>query len=159
MESSAMRFSPISADLWVTREKQVWRAELVRPELEGRPPILMVIDVHARRRLLTVLTAALAEDIASALDRLCRRAGRPEEIWIDQGFEFCPALWRLSEQYGVTIVHIPPTPQWRAISEPIVRNLRRHISRKRHPTLTALNYHLKLWRQSYTPAARPHVNK
>ncbi|MHC2674470.1 transposase InsO family protein [Bradyrhizobium diazoefficiens] len=147
MHSSPQQTPSLAANHRPAGPNEVWCAEMMRPDLAGRPLILLIVDVHTRHPLLAV-PATSVEDIATTLDRLSRHSGRPKELRIDHALEFNPALRDWAHERGVRIVQGPPgAPQWKAVSEPIIRKLADHLSGKRFATLADLGHDLENWRQ------------
>lgn len=147
MHSSPQQTPSLAANHRPTGSNEVWCAEMMRPDLAGRPLVLLIVDAHTRHPLLAV-PATSVEDIATTLDRLSRHSGRPKELRIDHALEFNSALRAWAHGHGVSIVQVSPTaPQWKALTEPNARNLDDHLRGKRFPSLDDLGLELERWRQ------------
>lgn len=139
----------------VTQEGQAWRVECVKLDVGGKraPFIMLAIDIYTRQPQVAVVWSAAAKDVAAALDRLIRQWKPPQEIWIDNGFDDS-ALRYFSLQHRVAVVYTPPSPRWKALSAPIIRDLNAFLRDKPHPSLMALGHDIERWRQSYAAPAR-----
>jgi transposase InsO family protein len=151
-----MKFNPqpmakMAAAGMVVRPNEVWSIDVVRLDLGNRPFVVMVIDVHTRRLLAAVLTSATDEVVAATLERLARRSKRPDEIWIDDSFRLIET-W--AGQHGISVSYYRPTPQMRAISERVLRDLGSYLGDKSFASPMELGHAIERWRQSYV-AARP----
>lgn len=148
--------SPFMIDIaapQVTQEGQAWRVECVKLDLGGKraPFIMLAIDIYTRQPQVAVVWSAAAKDVAAALDRLIRQWKPPQEIWIDNGFD-ASALRHFSLQHRVAVVYTPPSPRWKALSEPIIRDLHAFFRDWRFSSLKDLSSGLQMWRQRYPTA-------
>jgi Integrase core domain len=132
----------------VTRQNQAWAVDFARLDLDLRPFVMLVTDVHTRRPLSATVSLTVPQDIADTLNRTIGRSGRPEEIWIDNGFEYHTTLLTLVEQHGITIIYCPMRQPWlKTISEPVLRDLGAFLCDKSFPSLTELGHDIERWRQ------------
>ena len=141
-----------------TRANQAWAIDFAVLDFAERPLVRLVVDVGTRRPLSATLTLAVDDDIAAGLDRLARRSGRPEQIWLDNQYEFCfGAAFRFwAEQHRISIIYVPmQMPQMKSLSQRLHGDLNAFLRDKRFPTLMELGHDIERWRQRYCAAAQP----
>jgi putative transposase len=111
-------------------------------------------EVHyTRRPLSATVTLAIAEDIAAGLGRLVKRAGCPQEIWLDHAYDvkFGP-LETWAERHRISITY-GSSLRTRGLSERPLRDLSAFLRGKSVPSLMELGHDVERWRQSYTATA------
>lgn len=122
---------------------------------------MLVVDVGTRRPLSATMSLAIADDVVATLERLARRSGYPQELWVDHGREdhFRP-IQTWSERHRITVTY-GPSRRTKAAAERPLRDLSASLRDKRFPTLLELGHEIERWRQSYAPAAPtiPDVNQ
>jgi hypothetical protein len=133
------------------RANQAWAVDLAILDLPHRPVVMLVIDVGTRLPLSATVTPTIAEGVVATLERLARRSKRPDEIWIGDSFRLIET-W--AGQHGISVSYYRPTPQMRAISERVLRDLGSYLGDKRFASPMELGHAIERWRQSYV-AARP----
>jgi transposase InsO family protein len=151
-------FMPTTHARQVTRPKEAWAIDFTTLDFADRPLLMLVVDVGTRRPLSATVSLPNAEDVTAALGRLVRQSGCPDQIWIDNHYEFRlgAALKSWAEQHRISITYVPMRmPQMRSLSELILRDLSVFLRDKRFPTLMELAHAIERWRQSYIGAARP----
>ena len=145
----------------VTRPNEAWMVDFALLDFVGRPLVMLVADVGTRRPLSATVSLQNAEDVAAALGRLVRPSGSPDQIWIDNHYEFRfgAALKSWAEQHRISITYVAMRmSQMRSLSEPILRNLSAFLRDKHFLPPMELGHTIERWRQSYTPVARPLPN-
>jgi hypothetical protein len=149
---------PNAAAQQFTRANQAWAIDFAVLDFAEGPLVRLVVDVGTRRPLSATLTLAVDDDIAAGLDRLARRSGRPEQIWLDNRYEFRfdPALRSWAERHSISIIYVPMRmPQMKSLSERLLGDLSAYLRDKRFPTLMELGHDIEHWRQRYCAAAQP----
>ncbi|WLA64924.1 DDE-type integrase/transposase/recombinase [Bradyrhizobium diazoefficiens] len=136
-----------------TRRNQAWAVDFAVLDAKGRPFVMIVVDVHTRLPLSATVSLGLADDFTAILDRLSRRLGFPEEIWIDGG-RHAQALQTWAEPHGISVAH-GPSPQIRAVTELRLRDLCMSLLRKGCASLMELGHEAERWRQSYPAIPKP----
>jgi transposase InsO family protein len=157
MKFNTAQSMPNMAARQVTRRNQAWAIDNARLDLGNRRPlIMMVVDVHSRLPLSLTVSPAVAGAIAKTLDRLVRRSGPLEDIWIyrDSGLELALRRWAKFHRIGITR---GPMPQMKTLAEPILSDLGAFLQHVRFPTRTQLGHGLERWRQRYT-AGTPSIS-
>jgi hypothetical protein len=147
----------MSRDHQLTCQNQAWAIEFAVLDLDCRPLLMMVVDVHAHTRFPLSATSSLAmpEDVVGMLERLVRRSGKPEEVWIDHGFGHGrAALQSWAEQYRIPI-NYGLTLQTRALTKPLLRDLAAFLRGNRFASLTELGNEIERWRASSPRPAPP----
>jgi hypothetical protein len=136
----------------VTRPNQAWAIDFALLDLPQKSIVMLVIDVGTRMPLsATTLTRAIAGNvIATTLDRLGRRLGKPEQIWMDYGFanNSGHALQKWARRRAV-LTHLGMIS---TVSERHFRSLGNCLRDKHFPTLVELGREMERWRQSYVAA-------
>jgi hypothetical protein len=156
MKFDNLSFTPNAPAHQVMRPNQAWAVDFAVLDFAERPLVRLVVDVGSRRPLSATLTLGVDDDIAAGLDRLARRSGRPEQIWLDNQYEFCfgAALRFWAGQHRISIIYVPmQMPQIKSLSERLHQDLNAFLRDKRFPTLMELGHDIERWRQSYTAAA------
>lgn len=140
----------MSPDRRLTCQNQAWAIEFAVLDLDCRPLLMMVIDVHAPTRLPLSATASLAmpEDVVGMLERLVRRSGKPEEVWIYYGFGHGrAALQSWAERHRI-LINYGPMLRTRALTKPLLRDLAASLRGNRFASLTELENEIERWRVS-----------
>jgi transposase InsO family protein len=147
-------FMPKKPARQMTRLNEAWAVDFMVLDCAHRPLVMLVVDVGTRRALSATVSLAIAEDVVATLERLVRRSGRPQEIWVDdgRGYRFHPVrVW--SERHGITVTY-GPSPRSKAVAERPLHHLRAHLHDKSFATLTELGHDIERWRQAYTAGIR-----
>jgi transposase InsO family protein len=152
MKSEIMKLKTSATALPATRRNQVWMMDIARLDVGSRlTSVMMVVDVHSRLPLSLTVSPAIAGAIAIAttLDRLVRRSGPLEDIWIyrDSGLELALRRWAKFHRIGITR---GPMPEMKTLAEPILSDLGAFLHDVRFPTRTQLGHGLEIWGQRYT---------
>jgi transposase InsO family protein len=150
MKSETMKLKTSATALRATRRNEVWMIDIARLDVGSRlTSVMMVVDVHSRLPLSLTVSPAIAGAIATTLDRLVRRSGPLEDIWIyrDSGLELALRRWAKFHWIGITR---GPMPQMKTLAEPILSDLGAFLHDVRFPTRTQLGHGLERWRQRYT---------
>jgi transposase InsO family protein len=160
MKSEIMKLKTSATALRATRRNQVWMIDIARLDVGSRlTSVMMVVDVHSRLPLSLTVSPAIAGAIAIAttLDRLVRRSGPLEDIWIyrDSGLELALRRWAKFHRIAITF---GPMLKAKALTEPIFRDLGAFLRGNLFSTHAKLGLGLEKWRQSYAAAARPLPN-
>src|ERR1700694_777318 len=100
MKFDTKRFIAKAAARQVTRQNQAWAIDFAMLDFADRPFVMLVVDVGTRRPLSATMSLVVVEDIIAMLERLVRRLGTPEQVWMDYSLaynsllfcEFHPAL-------------------------------------------------------------------
>ncbi|UFW43317.1 hypothetical protein [Bradyrhizobium sp. WSM471] len=137
-----------------TRRNQAWAIDIAMLDLDGRPIVTLVIDVHTRRPLSATVSSELSGAVTDGLDQLVRSFDRPEAIWLDyiHDHAFFPFLtW--ADRHGIPLVYGSP-PATSALANAVLRDLGAHLQNKPLTTLMDLGHQIERWRESYSLAAR-----
>ncbi|WP_168195535.1 transposase family protein [Bradyrhizobium sp. NAS80.1] len=112
-----------------------------------RPLVMLVVDVGTRRPLSATVSLAIADDDVATLERLARRAGYPQEIWVDRAreYHFRP-IQSWSPLHRITLIY-GPSPQTKSVAERLLRHLGGFLRDKHYPTLMELGHDIERWRQ------------
>jgi hypothetical protein len=143
----------------VTRRNQAWAIDIARFDLKNRVPfVMMVIEVHTRLPLSATVSPATHCAAATGLDRIVRRSGPPNEIWIDRSFE--PMIRAWAEQHRIAVTY-GQMLKVKSLAEPIFRDLGAFLRGNLFSNHAKLGLGVEKWRQSYAAAARslPNVNQ
>nr|WP_249782454.1 MULTISPECIES: DDE-type integrase/transposase/recombinase [unclassified Bradyrhizobium] len=158
-----MPFMSRTPALRETRPSETWAVDFMVLDFPSRPYVMLVADVGTRRPLSAAVSLVVIEDIIAALERLVRRSGRPEQIWMDHSLayrslmgDFHPALQAWARRHGISVT-ASPTPRTTAAAERLLRDLSTFLRDKRFPTLMELGHDIERWRQSYVAAADTHI--
>jgi hypothetical protein len=147
----------------VTRRNQAWEIDFAMLDRPHRPFVMLVIDVVTRRPLSATVSLMVVEDIVATLQRLVRRLGSPEQVWMSYGVSFVSydsrSLWDWAQQHRISLTRVPL--QTKTESERLFRDLSAFLRDKRHSTLVAVGHDIERWRQSYGAAVStvPNVNQ
>ena len=142
-----------------TRRNQAWAVDFAVLDANSRPFVMIVVDVHTRLPLSATVTPGIAEDVTATLGRLGRRSGVPNNIWLDRGLH-TRAIQNWTEANGISIA-CGPSPRIKAVTEPLLRDLRGYLHDNRFPALIELGHDIERWRQFYKTATPtvPNVNQ
>jgi len=146
----------------VTRPNEAWAIDFAILDFAQRPSVMLVVDVGTGRPLSATVSLVVAEDIVVVLDRLVRRSGSPEQVWMDYSISyntdqgcFHPSLHDWAKQNRIWLTH-DLMLQTRRVSERPLRKLEAFLRDKQFPTLIELGREIERWRQSYTAAPALH---
>lgn len=141
-----------------TRRNQAWAVDFAMLDVVHRPFVMMVADVGTRRPLSATVSLVVVEDIIIILERLVRRTGPPEQIWMDHNLaynsvlgDFHPALQAWAKDRRVLLTHDRMLRT--RVSERLFRDLSASMRGKSFPTLMELGHDIERWRQSYIAAS------
>jgi hypothetical protein len=136
------------------RPNEAWTIDCAMLDWPHRPLVMLVIDVATRRPLSATVSLMVVEDIVATLQRLVRRSGRPEQVWMCYGVSYdsydSRPLLDWAEQHRISLTRLPL--QTKSVSERPFWDLSAFLRDKRHSTLVALGHGIERWRQSYDPA-------
>lgn len=159
--------SPTSAALYATSHNEAWAIDFAMLDFAAKPLVMLVVDVRTRRPLSATVSHMAMEDIIIRLERLVRRSGRPERIWMDYSSayntiegHFHPSLQAWAQKHRISLTH-DRMLLTRRISERPLRDLSASLREKSFTTLMELGHDIERWRQSYHRVARtmPNVNQ
>jgi hypothetical protein len=139
------------------RPNEVWEVDFAMLNFADRPLVMLVVDVGTRCPLSATVSLAVVEDIVAMLERLVRRLGRPQEIWMTYGVSYDSYDGRFlrawAEQHRISLTRLPL--QTKSVAERLFCDLNAFLRDKRHSTLMAVGHEIERWRQSYVATARP----
>jgi hypothetical protein len=134
------------------RANRAWAVDFQVLDLPHRPMVMLVTDFGTRLPLGATVTLPMAEDVVATLERLAWRSKCPDEIWIGHSFRL---LETWAGQHGISVSYHSPTPQMKATSERLLRDLGSYFGDKSFASLMELGHDIERWRQSYAARALP----
>jgi hypothetical protein len=134
-----------------TRANQAWEVDFAMLDFAERPLVMLVVDVGTRRPLSATVSLAVVEDIVATLQRLVRRSGSPEQVWMTYGISYDSYDGRFlrawAEQHRISLTRLPL--QTKSVTERLFCDLSAFLRDKRFATLMELGHDIERWRQSY----------
>lgn len=138
-----------------TRPNETWAVDHAILDWPQRLFVMLVIDVATRRPLSATVSLAVSEDIVATLERLIRRTGCPQQIWVDHSSAYRWGLFQgWSKRRGIEVLH-GPGPQAKAVSEGPLRHLCSSLYSKQFSTMMELGHEIERWRQAYAATKQP----
>lgn len=135
------------------RANQAWLIDFMVLDFTDRPFVMLVVDVGTRRPLSATVGLVVVEDIIAMLERLVRRSGRPEQVWLDHSLaynsalgDFHPALQAWAKHHRTLLTQVPML-RTKFVAERLLRDLSAFLRGKSYPTLMELGHDLERWRQ------------